>query len=108
MGCLVRTFCLLHYFLFPLARGPVATVAWDLIGFNCGWAYSVFLHWRYGQTVGKRFMGVKVLDVSEKRLPTFFQAFLRDIGDIVCNGMTIIYLILLVRINISTAQIISV
>jgi uncharacterized RDD family membrane protein YckC len=25
-------FGLLHYFLFPLSRGPVATVAWDLIG----------------------------------------------------------------------------
>jgi len=61
-------FGLLHYFLFPLASwsGGDGRVGSDR--FQLWLACCVFLHWRYGQTVGKRFMGVKVLDVSEKRV----------------------------------------
>ncbi len=40
--------------------------------------YSVFMHARYGQTIGKMATGVKVLDVSEKPLAVS-QAFRRDI-----------------------------
>ena len=40
--------------------------------------YSVILHHRWGQTVGKRVAGVKVMDISESRLLTLEQAILRD------------------------------
>jgi len=40
-------------------------------------AYSIVLHGMYGQTLGKRIVGVKVLDVSETRL-SMRQAVLRD------------------------------
>jgi len=82
--------------LSKVARGSVATIAENLIAFNCAWVYSVLMHWRYGQTVGKRYMGVTVLDVSEKHLPTFRQAFLRDIGNIVSDGLATIYVLHLV------------
>lgn len=39
--------------------------------------YSVFLHGRYGQTIGKRLCGIIVLDVSENPL-SMKQAFIRD------------------------------
>ncbi len=39
--------------------------------------YSVAMHSKYGQTLGKMAMGVKVLDVTEKKL-SLRQALLRD------------------------------
>jgi uncharacterized RDD family membrane protein YckC len=40
--------------------------------------YSVILHYKYGQTIGKWVATVKVLDVSETRTLTLRQAFFRD------------------------------
>src|SRR6185437_10558066 len=45
-------------------------------------AYSIFMHARYGQTLGKRSCKVIVLDVSEKPL-SFSQAVLRDIVGVI-------------------------
>ena len=42
------------------------------------------------------FDGVKVLDLSEERIPTLRQAFIRDIGYIVLNTLSLSYLIYLV------------
>lgn len=58
-------------------RSPVVLVSWAVL-YSASWlAYSIVLHGLFGQTVGKRVMGVQVLDVSESRL-TMRQAFLRD------------------------------
>jgi uncharacterized RDD family membrane protein YckC len=52
-------------------------------------AYSIYLHGTYGQTIGKWLMKVKVLSVDENRL-TMKQAFLRDsIG----LSLAVVYLI---------------
>lgn len=77
-------------------RGAVALISWTIISYEAYWLYSVLLHARYGQTLGKRAMDVKVLDVSESRIPTFSQAFLRDAGYIVLNWFSLIYVIYLV------------
>jgi uncharacterized RDD family membrane protein YckC len=45
-------------------------------------AYSVILHGRYGQTIGKRLCGVRVVDISEDRL-SWGQAVLRDLPNVV-------------------------
>jgi len=42
------------------------------------YTYSIVLHWKYGQTLGKRLCNVRVVDVSETRLLTLDQAFRRD------------------------------
>ena len=52
-------------------------------------AYSVFMHGRYGQTLGKMCTGVKVLDLSEAGL-SFRQAFLRDIVPILLSFMVLV------------------
>ncbi len=44
--------------------------------------YTVILHWRTGQTVGKMASNVKVVDATTFRPITFRQAVLRDSGDI--------------------------
>lgn len=40
--------------------------------------YSILMHARYGQTVGKFVVGVKVVDVNERQDLSFRQAVLRD------------------------------
>lgn len=41
-------------------------------------AYSILCHYKYGQTVGKKIVNIKVLDISESYGITFRQAVLRD------------------------------
>ncbi|MBI2441467.1 MAG: RDD family protein [Lentisphaerae bacterium] len=58
---------------------PVAVLAlWHVLNSVVGFAYSIVLHGRYGQTLGKMALRVKVMDVSESRRIGFKQAFLRD------------------------------
>ena len=52
-------------------------------------AYSILMHSRSGQTVGKRATSVIVLDVTETRVPTLKEAALRDIGDIIPTALVI-------------------
>lgn len=53
-------------------------IIWILIS-NCLLiAYNLYFHTKNGQTLGKRLMGIVVLDVSEQRYLTLKQAFLRD------------------------------
>lgn len=42
------------------------------------YAYSVFFHWRSGQTFGKKWTNIRVVDKAETRLLTFEQSFRRD------------------------------
>ena len=61
-------------------RGPFILIAWGIVSYSIYWLYSVLLHARYGQTLGKMANNIIVLDISEERKPTFRQAFIRDIG----------------------------
>jgi len=59
---------------------PVAVLAgWQVFSYFIWYSYAVFFHGRYGQTVGKMVMRVKVVDVYETRAIGYGQAFLRDI-----------------------------
>jgi uncharacterized RDD family membrane protein YckC len=70
----------------------VGFILWQMfcITFACG--YSVILHARYGQTLGKYLMRVKLMDISELSPITLKQAIMRDIVGIVINCAALIYL----------------
>ena len=51
---------------------------WFLFHQNVWYFYSVLMHGRFGQTLGKMACGVKVVDKSEAKAITYRQAFLRD------------------------------
>ncbi len=87
---------LLDSYLTAPERGAFVLIVGGVISYTAYWLYSVLLHARYGQTLGKMANGIKVLDVSEKRIPTLRQAFIRDIGYIVPNTLSLGYLIYLV------------
>jgi uncharacterized RDD family membrane protein YckC len=87
---------ILDAFLAAPERSAAVIIVWSTISYSVSWLYSVLLHARYGQTLGKMAAQVKVLDISEERIPTLRQAFIRDIGYIVLNTLSLIYLIYLV------------
>jgi uncharacterized RDD family membrane protein YckC len=56
---------------------PALLVAWFTV-YSVSWvAYSIVCHGLYGQTIGKKLVGIRVLDVSESRL-SMRQAVTRD------------------------------
>ncbi len=67
-------------------------ILWQMfcITFACG--YSVILHTRYGQTLGKYLMRIKLVDISEINAITLRQAIMRDIVGIAINCAALIYL----------------
>lgn len=63
--------------LLPLDN-KIITISWIIFFALFGYAYSIFCHYRFGQTIGKFFMNVKVFDISETKKLTLKQAILRD------------------------------
>lgn len=56
-------------------------------------AYTIVMHARYGQTVGKMATGVKVLDVSESKDIGLRQALLREIVPLFVGVLSTVYLV---------------
>ncbi len=65
------------------AIGSVGVFLWGVGGAILGISYYVILHAKYGQTIGKMVMKVKVVDVSESRNITVKQSCMRDIVPII-------------------------
>lgn len=53
--------------------------AWGVVNSLIGIVYYVGMHAKFGQTIGKMFTRVKVVDVSESRNLTLKQSYMRDI-----------------------------
>lgn len=87
------------------ARGPFILIVWGVIYYSSYCLYSVLLHARYGQTLGKMATKVRVLDFSEERLPSLRQAFIREIGDILINAISLFWFIYLVVVGRYTSQV---
>lgn len=95
-GFVLAPLAMANSFLSAPERGVVILIAWAAISYSAYWLYSVLLHARTGQTLGKRASHVKVLDLSEERIPSLGQAFLRDSGYILLNLLSLAYFINLV------------
>jgi uncharacterized RDD family membrane protein YckC len=56
-------------------------IAWDITSDILWLGYSIYFHGRYGQTIGKMAMNIKVVDhLNESNLIGFQRAALREIG----------------------------
>ena len=71
----------------------VGFILWQMFCIILVCGYSVILHARYGQTLGKYLMQVKLVDISEIKAITLKQAIMRDIAGIAINCTALIYLI---------------
>ena len=56
---------------------PSVLAGWFILNSLVFVGYSIALHGLFGQTIGKRLMGIQVLDISESKL-SMKQALLRD------------------------------
>jgi uncharacterized RDD family membrane protein YckC len=90
---------LLDNYMSSPARAPFVLIAWALFSYPAYWVYEVALHAYRGQTVGKKAQGIKVMDVSEQRLPSLKQALLRDIGAVVFSTCALVYFVYLVAVH---------
>jgi uncharacterized RDD family membrane protein YckC len=61
--------------------------------------YRTLMHARYGQTVGKRVAGVKVLDASETKAPSLGKCIVRDLPDYLVAALTVFHVISLFRLG---------
>lgn len=77
-GLVLLPITYLDYVIFDVQRPTWLIAIWAFISYFSYCAYSTILHGRSGQTLGKTATRIIVLDVSEKRLPGYWQAFLRD------------------------------
>ena len=76
--------------------GKTLLVIWTIFAFLTYSTYSVLMHARYGQTVGKKATHIRVMNVDEDRIPSLRQAILRDIGEIGPGFISSAYIILLI------------
>ena len=58
--------------------------------------YSIALHHKYGQTIGKWVANVRVVDIGETRLLTLWQSILRDSFDLLAQVILLVYYSVLV------------
>ena len=56
----------------------LAIVLWFIVNTFICYAYGIFFHGKFGQTLGKMAMKVKLMDISETRIVSYKQAFLRE------------------------------
>jgi uncharacterized RDD family membrane protein YckC len=83
---------------FHVKAGDRIFATWSISQAIITIGYSVLMHARYGQTIGKMWTGVIVLDVTETRTPTLKEAVLRDIGQIVPTA-TIVGIVLVATVR---------
>ena len=57
--------------------------------------YSIFCHYKFGQTIGKWATGVKVLDISETKMLTLKQSIFRDSFYLAVEMIGLVYFLLL-------------
>ncbi|HEY6185127.1 MAG TPA: RDD family protein [Terriglobales bacterium] len=90
-GLVFLPITLFDNYLSSPARTGVVLIVWAVFRYLSEWLYSVSLHSLRGQTVGKKSLDVKVMDVSEERIPTLRQSVLRDIGGIIAGACWLVY-----------------
>lgn len=81
------------FFLLP-TDNKAGFFIWIIFNIVLSFAYSVLLHAKYGQTLGKMVLKVKIVDISENRPITLKQAFMRDlVGSIILTFAIILMFI---------------
>ena len=70
--------------------------AWTVFNASLYYLYSIFFHYKFGRTIGKWVLRIKVLDISETKLLSLKQAILRDSLYLVIQLIGLLYFLYLV------------
>jgi uncharacterized RDD family membrane protein YckC len=106
-GLVLCPISIIDNYMYPPRVDKPLLVIWTIFSFLTYSTYSVLLHARYGQTVGKKAMNIKVMNFGEDRLPSYGQAILRDIGEVGPGFIGSAYLIFLILADRSSREAIS-
>lgn len=79
--------------IFEPGKSESLIITWTIFITITSTLYSVLLHYKYGQTVGKMVVKIKVVDVNETRNMKFRQSFLRDCIYILIEILAVIYIV---------------
>jgi uncharacterized RDD family membrane protein YckC len=95
-GIVFMPFLLINQWLLRKTEDTSILIGWTILTAFLPLLYSVVLHYKYGQTIGKWVAGVKVVDISETRTLTFKQSVLRDVFYLGIEIVGLLYLAYLV------------
>lgn len=74
--------------------GQIFFIISTLIGPLIYNAYFIFSHYRYGATIGKKILGIKVVDISEVTFLSFNKSVIRESPLIIVNFAFFTYLLI--------------
>ena len=94
-GIVFLPLLLFEQWLFSATQNISIHVAWIIFAAFLPIFYSIILHYKYGQTIGKWVNGVKVVHVSEIRTLTFKESVLRDIVYLSVQIIALVYFLFL-------------
>jgi uncharacterized RDD family membrane protein YckC len=78
-GIVFLPLVLFERWLLNATQNITILISWTIFSPLLPIFYSIFLHYKYGQTIGKWVVGVKVLHISETRTLTLRESILRDV-----------------------------
>jgi len=81
----------------------IGFILWQILFILISCGYPVIMHAKYGQTLGKMVLNVKLVDLSEIESVTLRQAFMRDMVGIIITVSGLIYFIF----SLSSVQVIT-
>jgi len=97
-----------NYYIQTNLDNKIGLVFWLTFMTALRFFYSVFMHYKYGQTFGKMVAKVKVVNYDETRNITIRQALLRDSFDIIMETLGLFYFIIaLFRAELPTTELLD-
>jgi uncharacterized RDD family membrane protein YckC len=70
---------LVEQWIFRTTQSATLILSWLILTAFLPIIYSIILHYKYGQTIGKWVVGVRLIDINGTRKISFKQSVLRDI-----------------------------
>jgi len=105
-GIVFLPLVLIGQWLLSKTNNSAIIVTWSILTAFLPLFYSVFCHYKYGQTIGKWVAGVKVLDIAEENILTLKQAILRDSFYLAVEIIGAVYFALLVFKSRNAGQVV--
>jgi uncharacterized RDD family membrane protein YckC len=92
-GVILIPIGLIEYWIINSSDNTFILIMGVLFSYSSFYIYTVYFHWSTGQTLGKKWMNIRVVDKSETRLLTLRQSFMRDSIYIILEVIGLIILI---------------
>ncbi|MES2777255.1 MAG: RDD family protein [Bacteroidota bacterium] len=100
-GIVFMPLIFIEQWIFSSVNNLAAVISWLAFSAFIPIAYSVILHHKYGQTIGKWVTGIKVVDISELKNINLKQSIIRDA---VCLTFEVIGLLFFIFLIIQTGK----